>query len=276
MTPSIETIPVQSLDAPALHPYRTLRRTADHWNEGIFVAEGDKVVERLLASPIEVVSLLVTEVWLKRLLKTEGSGRLGSIPVYLAAKELMEEIVGFNLHQGIMAVGRVPTERPLDSDLAALPQHHLLVALDGLANAENVGVVVRNCAAFGVDAIIVGPTSSSPYLRRAVRNSMGTVFGMRIVHVADLPGALGLLHERFGTAILGTTPAGASTLAAQALTGNCCLVLGSEGDGIAPEVLERCTARVAIPMHNDTDSLNVASASAVVLYEARRQRDLPQ
>jgi tRNA G18 (ribose-2'-O)-methylase SpoU len=273
MTNTIDTIPVQSLDTPALHPYRTLRRTADHWKDGIFVAEGDKVVERLLVSPVEVVSLLVTEPWLGRLRQSEGAHRLASFPVYLAAKELMEEIVGFNLHQGIMAVGRVPAERTLEETIAPLAPGHLLVALDGLANAENVGVVVRNCAAFGVDAIIVGPTSSSPYLRRAVRNSMGTVFGMRVIHVSDLPGTLVRLHERFGTAIVGTTPSAAVTLSASTVVGNCCLVLGSEGDGISPEVLARCTARVAIPMHNGTDSLNVASASAVVLYEARRQRD---
>jgi tRNA G18 (ribose-2'-O)-methylase SpoU len=266
-------IPVASLEGAHLHPYRTLRRPADHWKEGIFVAEGEKVVERLLASPLEIISVLATEPWLDRLRAASGASRLEHLTVYLAAKELMEEIVGFNLHQGIMAVARVPSERPLEATIRSIPGSHLLVALDGLVNAENVGVVVRNCAAFGVDALIVGETSSSPYLRRAVRNSMGTVFGMRIVHVPHLPDALSALAGSFGTRILGTCPGGASALADTSFSGNACIVLGNEGDGISAAVLERCTERVAIPMLNDTDSLNVASASAVVLYEARRLRD---
>jgi tRNA G18 (ribose-2'-O)-methylase SpoU len=236
--------------------------------EGIFVAEGEKVVERLLTSAIEIASILATESWLARLRSTAGAGRLDGVTVYVAEKELMEEIVGFNLHQGIMAVGRVPAERTLEETVRSLPDGHLLVALDGLVNAENVGVVVRNCAAFGVDAILVGETSS----RRAVRNSMGTVFGMRIVHVKSLPAALAALRSGCGTRIIGTCPDGAVPLTDADFAGNTCVVLGNEGDGISGAVLERCTDRVAIPMLNGTDSLNVASASAVVLYEARRRR----
>ena len=231
-----------------------------------------KVVERLLLSDIAVISILATDAWLTRLTTGPAAHRLAGVPVYVAPKESLEGIVGFHLHQGIMAVGRVPAERELMELVRALPADHLLVALDGLANAENVGVVVRNCAAFGVDALIVGRTSSSPYLRRAVRNSMGTVFTLPIAHVDDLGAALDALHSTFGTAILGTTPAGATDLADAPLTGPCCLVLGSEGDGLPQELLARCSGRVAIRMENQTDSLNVASASAVVLYEARRQR----
>ncbi len=273
MKPAEQIIRITSLDAPYLRPYRTLRRPADHYKEGIFVAEGEKVVERLLMSSFTIVSILATETWLERIRRTQGAPRLPEVPIYLAGRDLMEEIVGFNLHQGIMAVARVPEERSLDETIRAIAAPHLLVALDGLVNAENVGVVIRNCAAFGVDALVVGASSSSPYLRRAVRNSMGTVFDMRIVHVDDLPEALRGLSREYGTKVVATTPAGTPIHTSNALRGNCCIVLGNEGEGISDDVLEACTDRVSIPMLNDTDSLNVASASAVFLYEARRERD---
>ena len=153
-----------------------------------------------------------------------------------------------------------------------LPTPHLLAALDGLVSAENVGVIVRNCAAFGVDALLVGETSSSPYLRRAVRNSMGTVFSLPICHVNDLADALTTLKDSYGTRIVAAHPHERSTIHTTPLTGNMCIVLGNEGDGLSPNILDVCTDRVAIPMMNGTDSLNVGSASAVFLYEARRQR----
>ena len=264
---------ITTLDGPFLRPYRTLRRPADHLKEGIFVAEGSKVVERLLTSAFTIISILATQDWLDRLRLTEGASRLADVQIYLAGMDLMEEIVGFNLHQGIMAVARVPLERSLDETVRSIRGRHLLVALDGLANAENVGVVIRNCAAFGVDALVVGESSSSPYLRRAVRNSMGTVFAMKIVHVENLPEALRTLHRDHGTTIVGTTPSGAPIQSSPSLAGNCCIVLGNEGDGITDEVLAECTEQVSIPMLNETDSINVASASAVFLYEARRRRD---
>ena len=175
---------IQSLDVRGLEPYRTLRRPLEHIQKGIFVAEGEKVVRRLLDSPLKVVSLLLTPEWLDRY---ETSGKLsGTHDIFIAPKELLETIVGYNLHQGIMAVGKVPPDPTLERVIASHDGRKLFAAIDGLVNAENVGVVVRNCAAFGVDAVIAGETSSSPYLRRAVRNSMGTVFTLPILHVGNL------------------------------------------------------------------------------------------
>jgi len=263
---------VTSLELPALRPYRTLRRPAEHMKEGLFIAEGAKVVERLLRSGLEIVSALMTERWHDELLSLHP--RLPDrIPaIYIAEKELVESIVGFPLHQGIMAVGRVPAEKPLEEIIPTRAGRLLLVALDGLVNAENVGMAVRNCAAFGVDAILSGETSSSPYLRRAVRNSMGTVFTLPIVHPAGMAETLRMLARTHGVRVVAAHPHERSSLYEADLTGNVCLVLGNEGEGISPGILAACTERVSIPMLNATDSLNVASASAVFLYEARRQR----
>jgi len=261
---------VSSLELPELAPYRTLKRPIAHMRQGIFVAEGEKVVRRLLESGLEVISLLLTPGWLTRLASTGHlKGREG-VTVFLAEEELLRGIVGFNIHQGIMAVARVPAEGTPE----ALPPVHLLVALDGLRISENVGVIVRNSAAFGVQAILVGETSCSPYLRRAVRSSMGAVFQIPVIHLSCLADALGRLKLRCGTEIVAADPHGAMTIYDARLAGSVCIVLGNEDNGVSPEVSGLATVRAAIPMHNRTDSLNVASASAVFLYEAARQRAL--
>jgi len=273
MSGTIHIRQVLSLDLHELQPYRTLRRPMDHWKENIFVAEGEKVVRRLLTSGLPVQSLLLTEKWLQALQADNAFTELSNGTVaFVAKKQLVETIVGYNLHQGIMAIGEIPPERAIDTIIQSSQQPHLLVALDGLVNAENVGVVVRNCSAFGVDAILVGETSSSPYLRRAVRNSMGAVFQMPVFHSPRLAQALVQLREQYGTHIVAAHLQNESIIFSADFSRSTCIVFGNEGEGISPEVLTASDAQVAIPMLKGTDSLNVANASAVFLYEARRQR----
>jgi tRNA G18 (ribose-2'-O)-methylase SpoU len=243
-----------------------------HW-QGIFVAEGEKVVRRLLESKLEIVSVLVTPEWLQ-MVQPLLEARSGDLPVFVADRKHVEAIVGFHLHQGIMAVGRIPQPGMLDDVLAANVRPYLLVAVDGLTNAENLGVLVRNCAAFGVQAILVGETSSSPYLRRAVRNSMGTVFDLPIVHVTSLVRTLEEIRGSHGIRVLAAHPHAREKEVHQAgLAEDCCLVFGSEGEGVSSHVLAVCDEAVAIPMKKGVDSLSVASAGAVFLYEVQRQRN---
>ncbi|HTY36827.1 MAG TPA: RNA methyltransferase [Bacteroidota bacterium] len=265
-------IPVVSLDEPNLRPYRTLRRPMEHQQNGIFVAEGEKVVRRLLASSFDVLTLLLTPEWLDSLRPVLES-RPGDTQVFVAGKPVVESIVGFHLHQGIMAVARIPRSLTLEEALRHSHPPMLLAAVDGLTNAENLGVLVRNCAAFDVHALLVGETSSSPYLRRSVRNSMGTVFTLPIVHLENIVDALRELRNQFGVRVIAAHPhAEQISLPQAAMNGNCCVVFGSEGDGVSGRVLAECDDLVAIPMREGVDSLNVASASAVFLYEARAQR----
>ena len=265
-------IPVTSLDETDLHPYRTLRRPLDHQRSGIFVAEGEKVVRKLLESTIDVLTVLLTPEWLEEY-RPVLEGRPGDLRVFVAAKQLVEEIVGFHLHQGIMAVARIPRPLTLQDALGHVRHPALLVAVDGLTNAENLGVLVRNCAAFDVDALLVGETSSSPYLRRAVRNSMGTVFTLPVVHLSGLADSLRDLKSTHNVRVIAAHPHAERVALHQAsMTGDCCVVFGSEGEGISSSVLAACDDLVAIPMQEGVDSLNVASASAVFLYEVQRQR----
>jgi tRNA G18 (ribose-2'-O)-methylase SpoU len=269
----VETHRVRTLDSSELQPYRTLRRAVEHIRQGIFVAEGEKVVRRLLESPIEVVSLLLTEQWLEDLRPALEGTSNGKVKVWIAPKELLEAIVGFHLHQGVMAIGKIPQPVKLDDVLQPSSSPLLLVALDGLTNADNIGVIVRNCTAFGVGALIVPKNSASPYLRRAVRMSMGAVFELPIVQVSRLPDTLKELRDRFGVRVIAADPKPDATSIKDAdFHGNVCIVFGSEGWGISDEVLSACSERVWIPIAHGTDSLNVATASGIVLFEAQRSR----
>jgi len=262
---------IASFDLPDLQPYRTMRRQLEHRQQGIFVAEGEKVVRRLLESRFTVVSLLLPEKWLQEL-QPLLQARPETVAVFVAEKELLETLTGFSMYQGLLAVGKIPAQPSLEEILARSPQPRLLAAADALSNAENLGALVRNCAAFGAQALLVGETSSSPFLRRAVRSLMGTIFQLPIVETPSLVSTLQELR-RHGIQSLAAHPhVNGRTLLRVNLTGDSCLVFGSEGHGLTPQVLAACDQAVAIPMAATVDSLNVASAAAVFLYEANRQR----
>jgi len=263
---------IDSLDLPELAPYRTMKRPVAHEAQGIFVAESEKVVRRLLESDFDVVSVLLPTKWLphfESLLRV----RREDIPVFVVEKkQVLEELVGFSMFQGIMAVGRIPTPISLNDAVVRSSPPRLFVALDALANAENLGVLVRNGVAFGIHALVVGETSASPFLRRAVRNSMGTIFRLPVVESANLVRTLEELRQRGFRCVAAHPHATGRTLTQVNFSSDCCIVMGSEGDGISSPVLAACDDAVAIPMPPFVDSLNVGSASAVFLYEANRQR----
>jgi tRNA G18 (ribose-2'-O)-methylase SpoU len=248
-----------------------MRRQMEHREQGIFVAEGEKVVRRLLESRFKVLSVLLPEKWvasLEPLLLARGE----EVRVFVAEKKLLETLTGFSMYQGLLAVGKVPEQTPVEEILGRAPRPWLVAAVDSLSSAENLGALVRNCAAFETAALVVGETSASPYLRRAVRNSMGTVFQLPVVETRSLVQTLGELRARGIRCTAAHPHVQGRSLFETDLKGDCCLVFGSEGYGISKEVLEACDEAVAVPMPPMVDSLNVGSAAAVFLYEARRQR----
>jgi tRNA G18 (ribose-2'-O)-methylase SpoU len=263
---------IASLDLPELAPYRTMKRPVSHVAQGIFVAEGDKVVHRLLQSNFHVISVLLPE---KRVAEFEPAlrARPEDIAVYLVSnKGVLESLVGFEMFQGVMAIGKIPAHLKLDDVLSNSPPPRLFVAVDALTNSENLGVLVRNCAAFGAHALIVGETCASPFLRRAVRNSMGAIFRLPIIESSHLAQTLRDLSERNMRCIAAHPPANEKNIFETNFSTDCCVVLGSEGHGISKNVLEACHESVAIPISAEVDSLNVSNAAAVFLYEVRRQR----
>src|SRR5437867_4077218 len=132
-----------------------MRRQLQQREQGIFVAEGEKVVRRLLESDFTVVSLLLPARWLleyEPLLRS----RAEEIHAYVAEKEVLEKLTGFSMYQGVLAIGKIPPGPDLETILHTSARPRLVAAVDGLSNAENIGVLARNCTAFGVQALLVG------------------------------------------------------------------------------------------------------------------------
>ncbi len=264
--------PITSLDLPELQPYLTMRRQHEHRENGIFVAEGEKIVRRLLESRYQVISVVLPENWLTEL-EPLLQARPEMVQVFVAEKKFLEAMTGFSMYQGLLAVGKVPEKIALEELISHRPAPRLLVAADALSSADNLGGLVRNCAAFDVHALFIGETCTSPYLRRAVRSSMGTVFQLPVVETDNLANSLQVLRTDGFRIIAAHAHDGSSTLSQARFTRDCCVVFGSEGYGITPTVLAVCDETVTIPMAAAVDSLNVASAAAVFLYEANRQRE---
>lgn len=263
---------VQSLDAPELALYLTLRRVDEHERAGVLVATNAKVVRRLLASRFAVASALLTPAWLEKLEPRLRERPEKEICVHVGEQRLLETITGYQLHQGVLAVAKIPPMPDFETLLAQSPRPLLLAAVEGIASAENLGAIIRGCAAFGVHFVIVGETCGSPFQRRAVSGSMGTIFEQPVVRVENLVEKLTTLRAR-GVQCLAAHPwPGAKQLSAVDLRGDCCLVFGAEGPGLTATTLAACDDTVEIPMPSHMNSLNVAAATAVFLYEATRQR----
>jgi tRNA G18 (ribose-2'-O)-methylase SpoU len=264
--------PIDSLDAPELELYRTLRQVEEHERSGVLVATNAKVVQRLLASRFEVLSALLSPDWFAKLEAQLRARSEPEIVVYVGEKPLLETITGYHLHQGALAVGKIASQRTLDELLAESPRPLLIAAVEEIASAENLGAIVRSCAAFGAHFLIVGETCVSPFQRRAVSGSMGSIFEQPIVRTENLVATLGRLRAGGVRCFAADLRPDAQNLSAVNLSGDVCLVFGAEGPGLSEAVISACDEVVQIPMPSHMNSLNVAAATAVFLYEATRQR----
>jgi len=268
----LDVRPIDSLEGPELEPYCTMKRDGAQRHKRIVVAQGDKVVIRLLESHFEVVSLLMPGSWVEKLEPLIRRRPEKNIVIYTAEKKVLETLSGYATYQGVLGVGRVPKETPICEILETTAKPHLFVAVEDLTNAENLGGLVRNCTAFGVTALLVGETCGSPYLRRAVRSSMGNIFKLPVIESPNLAHTLMELRREGVQCVAAHPHTDRQWLSETNLNMDCCLVFGSEGFGVSPTILDLCDRAVAVPMANEVDSLNVGSAAAIFLYEAARQQ----
>ncbi len=271
--------PIESLEDPRVADYRNVKDGDLRRSRGIFMAEGRFVVEMLLGhSRHRAESIFVTPSSLDRLRFPED-GSADSIPVYVAPQEVFNEIVGFRLHRGCLAVGKVAPE--LDPSVLVRPPAvagSTLVVLEGLSNTENVGSVFRNAMAFGVDGVLLCPRCCDPLYRKAIRVSMGGTLRVPYARTAEWPGPLAALRG-VGYRVLALDPAPASVPLHELdrVLGpdeSVAWVLGTEGPGLSAPALDFVDLRVRIPMAEDVDSVNVATASGIALQSlyARRIR----
>jgi tRNA G18 (ribose-2'-O)-methylase SpoU len=243
--------------------------------QGLFVAEGEVVVRVLARSPLaRPQSLLLAE---KRVaaLADVIAALPQDVSVYAASQAVMDAVVGFPIHRGILALGRRSAEPSVDDLLASLPDEALVLVLSGIANHDNMGGLFRNAAAFGADAVILDPTCCEPLYRKAIRVSVGAALLKPFARLGEDEDLLGVL-ERRGFEPLALSPSGQAALADTPRTKRAAVVLGAEGPGLSKALLERART-VRIPMADGFDSLNVAVTAGVVLHHlafaARRERD---
>ncbi|MFN8169938.1 MAG: RNA methyltransferase [Candidatus Nanopelagicales bacterium] len=259
-----EIVEVTDVADPRLRDYTSLTdvslRRVREPAEGLFLAEGEKVILRALAAGHEPRSLLMAARWWPAL---EAVVSAYDCPVYVGDDALLQSVTGYRVHRGALASLH---RRPLPSMAEVLHGARTVAVLEDLVDHTNVGAVFRNAAALGVDAVLVSPECADPLYRRSVKVSMGSVFAVPWTRAEPWPDALDLLRGS-GFRVLGMSPDPAGeALGAAALDGRVAVVLGTEGDGLTAAARERCDASVRIPMAAGVDSLNVAAASAVVFY----------
>ena len=231
--------------------------------EGLFIAESLKVIRRALASGHQPRSFFMTERWLPDFASILAD--YDHVPVYVGTAEILEKIIGFNLHRGAMAA----MHRPEPADLSELLANSRRIAvLEDIVDHTNIGAVFRSAAALGVDAVLVTPRCADPLYRRSIRVSMGTVFQVPWARLPEWPEGIQVLHDAgFTTAALALVE---DSLTIKELAARndekLALILGTEGDGLSARTLAQTNLAVMIPMADGVDSLNVAAASAVAFF----------
>ena len=229
---------------------------------GIFTVEGRLSIEMLLASPYAVRSLFVAEEHVARVASLVAT----DAPIFTMPAKSMEAVTGVHFHRGVLAVAERP-ELPAVSDLVATAQR--ILVLEAVNDHENIGALFRNAAAFGVDAVVLDPTTTDPLYRRSTRVSLGHVLMVPFARVPEhaWPSVLGELGQLGFTTLSLTPAAGAEPLGT--LVGErperIALVLGAEGPGLTDAALAATSRRVRIPMAPGVDSVNVATAAAIAL-----------
>jgi len=254
---------------PRLEPYRAVRERDLVGREGLFVAEGRVVLEKAVAAmPDAIASVLVAEPRLDGLADVLRGLPAGT-PVYAAGQAAMDEVVGFPIHRGILAVGRRP-ERRVGDLLATLPPKALVVALVGIANHDNVGGIFRNAAAFGADAVLLDETCCDPLYRKAIRVSVGAALTVPFARAGAAAGLLATLGAA-GFETVALSPRGPIELGDLEAGPRVAALFGAEGPGLPAAVLAR-TRAVRIAMAGGFDSLNVATTSGIVLHHLAARR----
>jgi tRNA G18 (ribose-2'-O)-methylase SpoU len=265
---------ITSPDHPRLDAYRRVGDPGWLRQQGVFVAEGRLVVERLIElGRYDIVSVLVNraahQAMLERLAALEAS-------VYVCDDPTLASITGFNFHRGCVALVRRPPALPIESLIGGTT----LLALEGVINPDNIGGIFRSAAALGADGILLDPTSGDPFYRKAVRTSMGAALRLPFVRLQNWLADLGRFRAA-GFRIVALTPderslSLAGFVSAVPVDTRLVLCVGAEGAGLSAATLDVADARVRIPIDDAVDSLNVMVAASIALDRLRHGPDRRQ
>lgn len=290
---------VSSLDDPALSCFKALRDRDLRVEFGAYIVESPRVVRRFLRAvargPYEARGVLLTPEHCTDL-SDELAGLPEDVPVFVAPLEVMIELSGYRFHAGALAIGERPDRSPsLEDLLEHLPAKGSLTLLiaEGVSNMDNIGAILRDAAAFGVDGVLFGEGCSDPLLRKAIRVSMGRVFNVEWAMCNDIEHAIQRLASEAGiqSIALENLPT-ATPLGDMVWHDRTAIVVGNEGHGLRQTTIDACAAATRIPSPanlpvdeqaggSDELSLNVSVATAIALYARTatpsplvRERDL--
>lgn len=263
-------IEISTADDPRLADYVRLRdvslRRSLESEQGLFIAEGEKVIRRSLAAGYRPRSFLLAPRWLDSL--TDELAAHPDVDVYVVSEQLAEQVTGFHVHRGALASLHRET-RYRTSDLLDLRR---LVVLEDIVDHTNVGAILRSAAGLGWDGALLAPRCADPLYRRSIKVSMGAVFSLPWARLDNWSGAIGLLREAgFVTVALALRDDALplDEVAARVRGQKVAILLGTEGDGLSARWVAEADVVAMIPMHAGIDSLNVAAAAAVTCYGLR-------
>ncbi|WP_067429872.1 TrmH family RNA methyltransferase [Nocardioides jensenii] len=250
---------------PRLADYRDLRDVQLRKNleaeNGLFLAEGEKVIRRAVEAGYAARSFLMAPKWLDGLGDVLGHS---DAPCFVMGERAAEEVTGFHVHRGALASLH---RKPLPTIDAVLAQARSVLVLEDIVDHTNVGAIFRSGAALGFDAVLLAPRCADPLYRRSIKVGMGAVFTTPWTRLDDWYDALPSLSAR-GFTTVALTLADDATPIEDAVSGQekVALVLGGEGHGLSTRWEQSADRRAIIPMREGIDSLNVAAASAVACY----------
>lgn len=259
-------IQISSLNHPGVEIFSTLTeaqlRNKLEPEKGIFIAESPKVIRVALDAGYEPVALLCEE----RHIGGDAADiveRCNHIPIYTGSRELLAKLTGYTLTRGVLCAMK---RRLLPRITEVCKDKKRIVVIDGVVDTTNIGAIFRSAAALGMDAVVLTPTSCDPLNRRSIRVSMGSVF---LIPWTWLEGSVSTLKdEGFRTVAMALTensiPLSHPSLERES---QLAIIMGTEGDGLDPKVIEEADYTVRIPMAHGVDSLNVAAASAIACWE---------
>ena len=247
---------------------RQLREGPDGEFAGIFIAEGDLVIERAIAAGYRLQSALIDAKRTQPL-----PVQFDEIDVFAASDSVLQQIAGYHSYRGALGCF-YRKELPMPEELLNKPSHKSFVVIEGINNPTNLGTIIRCAAGLDIDALLLSPDSVDPLSRRCCRVSMGEGFALPYARFSDIREGLTVLQDS-GIELLAMTPnEDATDLATLSYSpaDRVAVMLGAEGPGLSESALALATRRIQIPMSGTSDSLNVGSAAAITFYALRQAR----
>lgn len=278
MSSPTERIPINDSSDPRIEDYRDIRDRdlrGSGARPGLFIGEAILVVEVMLSFPGMTRSVLASEQQADRLEAMIARSNSPQTPLYVAGTQLMRQVAGFDIHRGVLACGNRPEEssRSLEEIVPETSREATILVCDRINNIDNIGLLFRNAAAFGVDAVVLSPECHDPLYRKSLRVSIGHALRIPFHRSKNWSHTLDELRSRHQIELIGTSlDPSVVPLEQVPPTRRVGLLVGSEFDGLGPESTAACDQLVRIPMAPGTDSLNVGVAAAVCLHRFSRSQ----